>query len=413
MGENADSGSLSFLLIDDDPDLTALVAALLGLAGHRVVECATPSEGLRSALANPPDCIILDLILPEMSGIELCERLRAEASLAHTKIVVLSAKPYGQDQEKARKVGADAYLVKPVDTQSFIPTINELVREQVELRFWGVRGTLPLPGPGSVRYGGNTCCISMSFADGRMLIFDAGSGIYRLGESLAGASRGKRLHLLISHLHLDHISALSTFAPLYQSGVRLDIYGPGDSDADLHQALFTLMEDVYWPVTTRGLAANIRCHALTPGETSIDGIAVRTLLLHHPGACLGYRVDYRGRSFCYVTDNELRPKVDDRHERHYFSTLADFVRGCHLLVTDTTYSDEAYPTHAGWGHSPVSEVARLVHHAEVKHWCLFHHDPSDDDEAIDRKLDQARTALDELGCGAKCEAPMEGSSAFL
>jgi len=413
MNVSAAAGRLRFLLIDDDPDVRALVAALLGVAGHLTEECDRPSEGLRRAIAEPPDCVILDLILPEMSGIELCERLRAEPALANTKIVVLSAKPYGQDRDKARQVGADAYLVKPVNVQTFVPTINELVREQVELRFWGVRGTLPLPGPGSVRYGGNTACLSLSFAGGRMLIFDAGSGIYRLGQSLISSARELQMHLLISHLHLDHISALPSFAPLYQSGVHLDIYGPGESDAELQRGVFTLMEGAYWPVSAHALAANVSCHALEPGENHIDGIRVRTLLLRHPGSCLGYRVEYRGRALCYITDNELTPLGHPSHDPHYLQTLAKFVRGCELLVTDTTYSDGEYPKHVGWGHSPVSEVARLVQTAEVKRWYLFHHDPSQDDEAIDRKLEEARVALEELGSSAECEAPVEGTSTLL
>ncbi len=410
MDENAGSSPLRFLLIDDDPDVRALVAALLGMTGHRVEECSTPTEGLRRALASPPDCVIVDLILPEMSGIELCERLRAEPTLDHTKIVVLSAKPYGQDRDKARQVGADAYLVKPVDPQSFVPTIDELVRERIELRFWGVRGTLPAPGPATVRYGGNTACVTLGFADGRLLIFDAGSGIYRLGTSLASTARGQRLHLLISHLHLDHISALPTFAPLYQSGVRLDIYGPADSDAELQRGLFTLMEDAYWPVSVRGLAANIRVHALTPGAISIDGLTVRSLLLRHPGNCLGYRVEHRGRSVCYVTDNELPPFGHPNHDPHFATTLSDFVRGCDVLITDSTYGDEDYQRYVGWGHSPISEVARLAVNAEVKRWCLFHHDPAQDDAAIDAKVAEARSALQELGGRAECEAPAEGSS---
>lgn len=410
MDENTGSGALRFLLIDDDPDVRALVAALLGVTGHQVEECSTPTDGLRRALAAPPDCVIVDLILPEMSGIELCERLRAEPALDETKIVVLSAKPYDQDREKARRVGADAYVVKPVDPQSFVPTIDELVRERLELRFWGVRGTLPAPGPETVRYGGNTACVTLGFSDGRMLIFDAGSGIYRLGSTLAPAAKGRRLHLLLSHLHLDHISALPTFAPLYRSGVQLDIYGPGDDDAELQRMLFTLMEDAYWPVSVRALAANIRVHALTPGTIEIEGLKVRSLLLRHPGQCLGYRVEHRRRCVCYVTDNELPPIGHADHDPHYATTLSDFVRGCDVLITDSTYSDREYARYAGWGHSPISEVARLAVNAEVRRWCLFHHDPAQNDAAIDAKLAEAQAALEELGGQTQCEAPAEGSS---
>ena len=168
------------------------------------------------------------------------------------------------------------------------------------------------------------------------------------------------------------------------------------------------MDDVYFPITIREFGAHVYFTDLTEGEFDIGGIKVSSLLLSHPGNCLGYRVDYQGRSICYITDNEMFPDWTPYHNARYFEQLSGFVAGADVLITDATYTDEEYRSKVTWGHSCVSEVARLAADAQAKTLYLYHHDPGQSDEDIDAKLETVRRMLTERGSATECVAPCEG-----
>ncbi len=170
------------------------------------------------------------------------------------------------------------------------------------------------------------------------------------------------------------------------------------------------MDDVYFPVTIREFASHVIFRDLVEETIQIGDIEVRTKLLSHPGQCLGYRVNYKGRSFCYITDNELYPPSSGSYNERYVSRLADFVRDCDILVADSTYTDDEYKTKIDWGHSPLSQVVDLAHRAEVRRLHLFHHDPDQSDDAIGDKLATAQRLLAALGSATQCLAPAEGDS---
>ena len=168
------------------------------------------------------------------------------------------------------------------------------------------------------------------------------------------------------------------------------------------------MKGAHFPITTREFAGQVAFTDLTEGSYEIDGVEVRTMLLSHPGTCLGYRMQLGDRSFCYITDNELFLPSSPHHSGHYVERLTTFIEGCDVLVTDAAYTDEEYLAKVGWGHSCVSQVASLAHAANVKSLCLFHHDPDQNDEDIDMKLASVEKRLRELGSSTKCSAPAEG-----
>jgi ribonuclease BN (tRNA processing enzyme) len=170
------------------------------------------------------------------------------------------------------------------------------------------------------------------------------------------------------------------------------------------------MESVYFPVTMREFGARILFRDLREETLDFGAAKVETMLLSHPGYCLGYRLTARGRSVCYITDNELFPTDNPRHNARYAEQLANFVRGTDLLITDTTYRDHEYPSKMEWGHSSVSQVVTLAARAEVKRLHLFHHDPDQTDDDIDAKLEETRAGLKKLGSAVICEAPAEGST---
>jgi CheY-like chemotaxis protein len=405
---------MKFFIVDDDPDTLSLVSRLLTDAGHEVVARASSSGAVRDIPEALPDCVITDVMMPGMDGFELTRTLRAKPELKGTKIVIVSAKSYDFDRRRAREMGADGYITKPINRDSFLQSLFEIVSERISVHYWGVHGTLPAPGPAFTRYGGNTPCVSVEIGGEPLTIFDCGSGIKQLSDRIMQGS-GERFsgRIFISHTHWDHINTVPFFAPLYARGNQIEIFGPYQGDLSIEAAISAQMESVYFPVTIREFGARIVFRDLREETLQFGPVRVDTMLLRHPGYCLGYKLSCRGRVLCYITDNELYLPTHPRHEARYVQRLADFVRGADLLITDTTYRDHEYPSKVDWGHSCVSQVADLATRAEVKRLHLFHHDPDQTDDQIDLKLQEMRAELARLGSAVACEAPAEGSNLVL
>jgi CheY-like chemotaxis protein/ribonuclease BN (tRNA processing enzyme) len=401
---------LRVYVVDDSRTQAEIARGLLERRGHEVFVSGSSVEALRDIPARRPDCVLMDIMMPELDGHELCRRLRALPELAGTKLVMVSAKAYHYERRRALEMGADGFFQKPLAPARFAAELERLVADTLTVGFWGVRGTLPISRPDSVRYGGNTSCVSVSFPDGRLFVFDAGTGIKALSDALAGEKRARiDAYLFISHAHWDHINALPFFAPLYVVGHRIEICGPAQADRSLRELLSAQMDSVYFPITAREFAADVHYRELREGSFEIGRERVRSMLLSHPGSCLGYRLDHAGRSLCYVTDNELYPPESEFHSPEYVDQLADFARDTDLLITDCAYTDEEYAKRLNYGHSSVSQVAELACRAGAKRLCLIHHDPDQSDAAVDAKLARARERIAERGCATEVSAPLERS----
>ena len=400
---------LRFYVVDDDPSMVDLMSALIKKAGHAVQSTTSSLTGLAEILVQKPDVLIVDLMMPDLDGIDLCSMLRAKPSTAGMRIIVVSAKTYEFDRKRALGAGADGFIQKPISAETFMPRISRIIEDKIDLVFWGVRGTLPVTGGKSLRYGGNTSCVTMEFPTHQLFVFDAGSGIKNLSDHLLKQKRARiEAKLFISHPHWDHINALPFFAPLYMPGNDFEILGARHGDTTTRLIISAQMDGVYFPITFQEFGARVYFHDLDEEEIAFGRIMVKTMLLSHPGRCLGYRVDYNGRSFCYITDNELFVEGNPHHNPHYVAKLTRFVEGTDALVTDTTYTDQEYAAKVGWGHSCISEVVKLAHNARVKNLFLFHHDPDQSDTAIDHKLELAETQLARLRSKTRVIAPHEG-----
>src|SRR6185436_5263028 len=352
-----------------------------------------------------------DLMMPEMDGFELTRELRRRPELGDMKIIVLSAKTYDFDRRRAKELGADGYINKPFQRETLLGEIDAIVSSRLLVEYWGVHGTLPAPGASYNRYGGNTPCVSVEVGGEPLYIFDCGSGIKRLSDHVMTTHGTQRFtaRIFISHTHWDHINTIPFFAPLYLRGNEIEIFGPYQGDLTIERAISAQMESVYFPVTVREFGAHVVFRDLREETLTFGPVKIETMLLSHPGYCLGYKLTARGRTVCYITDNELYLPTDKRHNPRYVEQLANFVRGADTLITDTTYRDSEYPSKVDWGHSCVSQVADLAARAEVKRLHLFHHDPDQTDVEIDLKLDETRKELARLGSSVVCEAPAEGS----
>ncbi len=399
---------LRFHIVEDDPDIVAIVEQLLRAAGHQLTTSTDSHIAIDDIRERRPDCVLLDIMMPGVDGLELCRRIRQDESLRSMKIIMVTAKAFKFDERRSVELGADGYILKPIRPTTFVSRLERIVSNEFHLRFWGSRGTLPVPGRRSLRYGGNTSCVSLSFPSGGLFIFDAGTGIKELGDELMRSAERVHAKIFISHPHWDHINGFPFFAPLYAPGNNFEILGPSYGKLTIAQLLTDQMEGAHSPMTTREFAGQVAFTDLNEGSFEVEGVEVRAMLLSHPGTCLGYRMELAGRSFCYITDNELFLPSSSYYSEHYVERLTTFIEGCDVLVTDAAYTDDGYLSKVGWGHSCVSQVAWLAHAANVKNLCLFHHDPDQDDEDIDAKLASVEKRLRELGSSANCTASAEG-----
>jgi phosphoribosyl 1,2-cyclic phosphodiesterase len=258
----------------------------------------------------------------------------------------------------------------------------------MRVKLWGTRGSVPSPGPETLRYGGNTSCVQVTLSDGSMLALDAGTGIRSLG--LALQDEPTRLHILLTHLHLDHIQGLVFFAPAFRPQTEIVIWGPASPEASLRDRIARYISAPLSPVEVRELPCDVSFRHAPDTEWEIGPATIRAASVTHRGPTLGYRIDDGDSSLAYIPDHEPALGADlDELEEEWISGFA-LARRASVLIHDCQYADQEYPDHVGWGHSALSHTLSFARRVEAERTYMFHHDPLHSDDFLDGLYREAR-----------------------
>jgi phosphoribosyl 1,2-cyclic phosphodiesterase len=247
---------------------------------------------------------------------------------------------------------------------------------------WGTRGSLASPGAETSRYGGNTSCVEVRAADGTRLVLDAGTGIRRLGTSWPADAR--RLDLLLTHLHMDHIQGLGFFGPLYDPDMDVHVWAPASTTQTLRARLAKYLSPPFFPVHLRDLGCRLTLHEVPCGEITIGPFRIASALVCHPGPTVGYRIESEGAVFAYLPDHEPALGAVDFPQDAQWTSGFELAADADLLIHDAQYTDTEYAQRVGWGHSTVEQTLRFAGLARVRHLVPFHHDPEHSDADVDR-----------------------------
>jgi len=430
----------TILVIDDDASFRTTLASLLKSQGWEVLEASDGDTGLYLARRHLPSAILCDLLMPGTNGFHVCSTVRDEAALRHAVLFAMSGKDFPNTRQSALEAGADEFLLKPIDPKALLALLERtlprealsapppstgttrLFRPEAFIRFWGVRGSVPTPGPSTVRYGGNTACIEVR-ADSELIILDSGTGIRLLGDKLAAEFREEPLHitLLITHSHWDHVQGFPFFQPAYDPRNKIQIRGFEGTREGLAGVFSKQMESPYFPIGLGQLPGHIIFEELRAMEFSIGAVQVQAAFVNHPGVCVGYRLNTSKGSVAYLPDTEPFYRVRSqasgdgprKAEALAFAQAEDdkivrFIEGADLLILDAQFDAAEYRQHVGWGHTSVDDAVELALRAKAKQLFLFHHHPDHNDDKIDQMLQHARDLGNQRGEKLEVHAAREG-----
>jgi len=269
----------------------------------------------------------------------------------------------------------------------------------VRVTIWGCRGSVPTPGPDTVTYGGNTSCVEVALDGGAIVVLDAGTGIRELGLELL--DRGvRRIHLCLTHLHLDHLEGLRFFAPLWDERAELDIWGPPSQQLSLQERIARAFSPPLFPVELTDVPAAVTFHDVPREAWTIDGASVAADFVVHPGPTVGYRIETGTASVAYIPDHEpaLAGAIAGRSTD--WISGSSLASGVDALVHDAQYFEDEYEERIGWGHSSVADAVAFTRAVGARRLVLFHHEPRHGDRLLEQLEDRARELSKEDGGAA-------------
>ncbi len=408
-------------------------------ATYEITYVTNGPECISTMHAFLPDLIIIDLMLPKMHGIEVLKEIRKHPETEHWGVIITSEEAMIQNHHAALSEGASYFLTKPytsallfekieaffsgtlhpepfikTDTSS-TPTFTPPPPSSNYIKFWGTRGSNAVSGPEYVRFGGNTCCLEIRYGKDRLII-DAGTGIRPLGDLLI-TEKTEKIHLLLSHTHLDHIAGFPFFQPIYHTKQHIHILSPVGYEKNTHDIFQDMFAYAYFPVRLDDIQAKITFQDLRDGDViEIGDIRIKTHYAYHPGPTLCFKIYAGNHIIGYVTDNEAllgyHGPIQDITKDHpllepHLSQIA-FFEECTLWIHEAQYTQEEYQKKEGWGHSSITNASILAKHANINSWILTHHDPAHTDKLLLQKMQSHQDLLAANHINCKLQLAFDG-----
>ncbi|MCF7811365.1 MBL fold metallo-hydrolase [bacterium] len=277
----------------------------------------------------------------------------------------------------------------------------------MKLTFWGTRGSIPAPGPDTVRVGGNTTCLELTGSEKSRIIIDAGTGIRNLGASIIKEKNPGKIHLLLTHSHWDHLAGYTFFAPAFNPEYSIVTYGKKLAQEVLKRDIYERYDNRYSPVNLNNLKAEIKFNKTLPDNLVLDGINITNINLNHPGNGYGYKFEENGKKIAFITDNELGLQYNSGNSP---SEIKKFCKGVDVLIHDAQFLPSEIEDHISWGHSTYKEVIDLASIVGIPYILLTHHAPERTDDECDAIINEANRYIKEKGSQIKCELAIEGNS---
>ncbi|MFL6529666.1 MAG: response regulator [Chthoniobacterales bacterium] len=434
----------TLVLIENDSLTRTLISECVAGRDWMVFEADNGQAGVDLVVKHRPNAVVCDLRTPKRNGFQVARLIREQPTLKDTRVILTTVSRFANDRETAFSSGADDYLLKPIVPNDLLRmlaacgTNGEVAVAKPEtsaapagptlIRFWGVRGSIPSPGPETSVYGGNTSCVEMRVGN-EIIILDAGSGIRRLGQSLMREinEHGLNVNMLVTHTHWDHIQGFPFFIPAYHPKVNMRILGYEGAVHGLRGALFEQMQSAFFPVGLNQMATHLTFEELDDMQFDLGPVKVRTMFANHPGICLAYRLTTPAGDVVYMPDHEAyerceleRQKAEKDSSSHGLEyariqdeKVVEFMRDADVVIADSQYTAIEYPTRRGWGHTCADDTVQLAIRANAKRLCLFHHDPDHTDEKIDTMIARARESVAKTGSRLEVSAAKEGEEVLL
>lgn len=430
------------IIVDDDPMVGELSRDLLTDEGYKVLLIQDSMEAISTIKHYKPRLVIADIMMPGITGMDICKELKSDPLSKNIKVIIASGKAFLSEKQKAFQLGADFFLQKPYDVNTFSKTVKDILEETssapppppsapiqiiseeetivrmsdltpgtIRLQIWGARG-LPSVIPNSPsKYGRQTSCISVETKD-NLFILDAGTGIIPLGkEIITKKTYYKDIWIFITHFHLDHIIGLGNFPPIQNPNFSIHIAGANDPERSLKQMAQSAFYSSY-SLAKQPPKAKIDLYELLEDNYELmPGIKLTTMYANHPTSTLIYSFEMFGKKIVYAPDSEIWGEATAFQD--YDERLGIFSKDADIFIHDVNYNDKDYETHNHEGHSGLSVVLDFAAKANVKDFVMFHLNPSYSDEDLDKMCADAQNTIKTKGYTFKCHMATESKTFLL
>lgn len=431
------------IVVDDDPMVGELSRDLLTDEGYNVLLVQDSMQAISTIRENRPKLIISDIMMPGITGMDICKTVKSDPDLKNIKIIIVSGKSYQVEKQRAFQFGADFFLQKPYNVETFSQTVKsvmdgvggaappptapklEIVPEdtgviqtsdladgQIRVTIWGARGLSSVIPNTASRYGRQTSCVSVETRTS-LFIFDAGSGIVPLGnEIMAKKTYYKDIWIFITHFHPDHIMGLGNFLPVDDPNTAIHIIGANDPEKSLKEVVQTTFYSSF-ALTKHIPRAKIDIYEVLEDNYELaPGIKLSTMYANHPTSTMIYSLEILGKKIVYSPDSEIWG--DATAFQDYDEKLAVFVKNADILMHDAVHNDKDYETYKKEGHSGLSIVVDFAaEKAQVRELVLFHLNPGYSDEQLDAMLSDAQARIQSKGFPLTCHMAVESKSFML